>query len=70
MTAKSVNCPRCGASARVTLRGRYKNARDLGHSDFRCVAHPGNAAACPHLEGAITSVLDEKDGRQAIAASP
>lgn len=70
MSAKSVNCPKCTASARVTMRGRYRNAQDLGASDFRCVAMPGNAADCPHLQGAIKQAIAENDQRQAgIAAA-
>jgi hypothetical protein len=61
MTAKTVTCPKCTARARVTVRGRYKNARDLGVADFHCVAHPGNAAACPHIEGAIKAALAQAD---------
>jgi hypothetical protein len=67
MSAKTVPCPKCTARARVTVRGRYKNAQDLGVSDFHCLASPGNAAACPHLEAAIKAVLDQVDERRALA---
>lgn len=69
MSAKSVNCPKCTASARVTMRGRYRNAQDLGVSDFRCVAMPGNAGDCPHLQGAIKQAIAENDQRQAALAA-
>ena len=69
MSAKSVNCPKCTASARVTMRGRYRNAQDLGVSDFRCIAMPGNAADCPYLQGAIKQAIDENNERLAVAAA-
>lgn len=69
MSAKSVNCPKCTASARVTMRGRYRNAQDLGVSDFRCVAVPGSAADCPHLQAAIKQAIAENDQRQAAIAA-
>jgi hypothetical protein len=67
MTAKTVTCPKCTARARVTVRGRYKNAQDLGMSDFHCLVHPGNAASCPYLEEAITAALRQADERRALA---
>jgi hypothetical protein len=67
MTARTVTCPKCTARARVTVRGRYRNAQDLGVSDFHCVAHPGNAAACPHLQSAITGALAQAEERRALA---
>lgn len=69
MTAKTVTCPKCTARARVTVRGRYKNAQDLGVADFHCVAHPGNAAACPNIEGAIKAALAQADEPRAPPAS-
>lgn len=69
MSAKSVNCPKCTASARVTMRGRYRNAQDLGVSDFRCVAMPGNAADCPHIQAAIKQAIADNDERQAAIAA-
>ena len=67
MSAKSVNCPKCTASARVTMRGRYRNAQDLGVSDFRCIAMPGNAADCPHLQRAIQQAIADNNERMALA---
>ena len=61
MTAKTVTCPKCTARARVTVRGRYKNAQDLGVADFHCVAHPGDAAACANIQGAIKAALAQAD---------
>jgi hypothetical protein len=61
-----VNCPNCSAHADVTMKGPYRNAQDLGSSDFHCVMSPGNAGTCPHLRNAIKAAIDQNDERRPI----